>query len=149
MPGTSIFNGLRHDVSYAGRMLRKRPVTTLVVVLSLALGIGANTAIFGLINAVLLKRLPVQHPEQLMQLARVSNQDVSESFPYPAYALFREHAADLGDVFGFALRAVTVRDHEQTEKVALQLASDNYFQTLGVKPAQGRVWEAAPTTVSA
>ena len=77
---------LCRDVRYAARTLRKAPAFTAVAVLTLALGIGANTAIYGVINAVMLRPLPVERPQELISLATVYPDDVSRCFPMPRIA---------------------------------------------------------------
>src|SRR5205085_5839776 len=133
-------DNLQRDLIYGLRMLRKSPGTSLVAIISLALGIGANTAIFGVLDTLLLKRLPVPHAEQLYQLWRLTDSSVSESFPYPVFEEFRNHEAELGEVFGFALRSLEVRNGSQSEQAAVQLVSDSYFSALGVQPEIGRLW---------
>jgi predicted permease len=150
---------LVQDLRYGMRMLARSPGFTAVVILSLALGIGANTAIFSLIDAVMLKMLPVRQPEQLVLLNWVSKghsyaiqgydgsdwedksgRDVGTSFSYPVYQAVRARNTAFSDVLGFA-------DADQPLNVnALGLSglakgeyvSGNYFSTLEVGPALGR-----------
>src|SRR5205085_4660409 len=89
---------------------------------------------------LLLKRLPVPHAEQRYQMWRLTDSSVSESFPYPVFEEFRNHEAELGEVFGFALRSLEVRNGSQSEQAAVQLVSDSYFSALGVQPEIGRLW---------
>ena len=140
-------------------MLAKHPGFTAVAVLTLALGIGANTGIFTVLREVVLKRLPVPHPEQLVLLyspgpksGHVSSDESSkpgeegaESFSYPMYAELRDH----NDVFaGLACKAdisVNLAFRGQTERTRADIVSGNYFQTLGVAAAIGRTFEPADT----
>ena len=104
------------DIRYGARLLRRSPVLTAVAVLSLGLGIGANTAIFSMLNAILIKSLPVEKPEQLRVLSWVgtnasmpnfsgsinateTGQRSSGSFPFPMYRDFRDHARGFSEVF--------------------------------------------------
>src|SRR5579863_10057032 len=92
---------LAHDIRYAFRLLRQSPVFTAVGVCSLALGIGANTAIFTLINAVLLRWLPVKNPQELVVLARNPSHP-NNSFNYPDYRFIRDHNQSYSGVLAFS-----------------------------------------------
>ncbi len=134
------------DLRYAVRTLRKAPLFTTVAVLSLALGIGANTAIFTLVNQLILQMLPVRNPEQLVMLAGRGQHYGSNNGPnalsYPMYQDIR----DKNQVFqGMFCRNVTNFNlsHEgRTELVNGELVSGNYFPVLGVGAALGRVFTA-------
>jgi len=134
------------DARYGLRMLRKNPGFTAVAVLTLALGIGANTAIFTVINAVMLRALPVQHPEQLVAVgdpARVYSWGTgtprTDVFSYPLYREVRDH----NDVFSSLLASSNLGNLQMVmeggpEKVSGRLVTGNYFQTLGVEALLGR-----------
>ena len=130
------------DVRYAIRTLRRTPGFSLVVILTLGLGIGANTAIFSLMDQVLLRLLPVKNPRELVQLdgpgtfrGRTSN---DRSFSYPMYVDLR----DRNDVFaGLVARfgaSATLTARNQAERVDVELVSGNTFDVLGVSPVLGR-----------
>jgi putative ABC transport system permease protein len=129
-----------NDLRYATRMLGKSPAFTAVVVLSLALGIGANTAIFSLIDAVLLKMLPVQNPEQLVQLTWTgSDGRRDDSFSYPGFEEFRDHSPVFSGVFAFeSLGRVNVGVNGRGELAVGQVVSGNYYSVLGVNAIVGR-----------
>ena len=157
--GVPMIETLLQDVRYGLRMLAKSPGFTAVIVLSLALGIGANTAIFSLIDAVMLNSLPVKHPEQLVLLNWVSKGDsyvignydgssygdktgrnVGTSFSYPIYEAVRSRNDAFSDVLGFAEadQPMNVMASGQSGLAKSAYVSGNYFSTLGVGAALGR-----------
>ncbi len=139
------------DASYGLRMLRKNPAFTLVAVITLALGIGANTAIFSLINAVILSTLPVKRPNELVIVGDPARaNDVSMGTPQPdlySYPLYRE-LRDRNSVFtGLAASGEVHRCKVETERPGLiteqataTLVTGNYFPILGVDAKMGRVF---------
>lgn len=136
----------RQDVRYALRTLRQSPVFTAVAVGSLALGIGANTAIFTLIDAILLRWLPVQNPQELVVLSRNPNRPNS-SFNYPDYRYVRDNSQSYAGVMAFSGggRPVgfTRPGKSGSQLVSLSMVSGNYFDVLGVIPAVGRLFNPA------
>ena len=131
---------LSQDVRYGFRMLRKSPGFTTVAVFTLALGIGANTAIFSLVDAVLLRMLPVQKPEQLFRLTSVDKEGrINDSFSYPTFKLLAANNQTLSGLIAFhPLRSVDFVVSGKAELARAQAVSDTYFTTLGVKPILGR-----------
>jgi predicted permease len=146
---------LWQDVRYGLRMLAKNPGFTLIAILTLALGIGANTAIFSLLNQVLLRRLPVRHPEELVILkspgpkrGRVWNDgDDSEIFSYPLYKGIAKNTKVFDGVIGKFDFAASIANHGQTDRGSGELVTGNYFDVLGVGPALGRVLSQADDDV--
>src|SRR5450759_5122745 len=132
------------DLRFALRSLRRSPLFTLVAVASLALGIGANTAIFTLIDQLMLRLLPVARPEQLVMIWSTGPHMGSNRGPrmasYPMYQDFQKQAQAFSSVFCRFGTAVSLSFSGQTERVDAELVSGNYFQTLGVRPAIGRVF---------
>jgi predicted permease len=131
------------DLRYATRQLAKRPAFTVLALLIIALGVGANSAIFSVVNAVLLKPLPVESPDELVEIYSVEE---GESFPaassYPDYLsvkarddLFSGVIAYTPHFFGLALAG-------QSEAVFGELVSGDYFDVLGVRPIPGRAFRA-------
>jgi len=135
------------DLKFAARSLRKSPMFTLVAAASLALGIGANTAIFTLTDQLILRLLPVHDPEQLVMIwstePHLGNNRGPRASSYPMYQDFQKKAAAFSYVFCRYATPLSVSFHGQTERVEGELVSGNYFQALGVKPAIGRVFTPA------
>ncbi|HZM87434.1 MAG TPA: ABC transporter permease [Blastocatellia bacterium] len=130
---------LLQDLRYGARMLVKRPGLTAIAVVTLALGIGANTAIFSLVNTALLRPLPVDKPEQLVSLNTASV--TGEAFPtlsYPNYRDFRDRNDVLEGLLCYRFSPVSLSNNGVNERLWTYLASGNYFDLLGVKPAAGR-----------
>ncbi len=130
------------ELRYALRMLRKSPVFTAIAVLSLAVGMGANTAIFSLVDQILLRLLPVKEPEQLTMLAMKGMHYGSNwggnALSYPMYSDFRDNNQVFSGMFCRFPSAASLTFGGQTERVAAELVSGTYFQVLGVGAAMGR-----------
>jgi hypothetical protein len=127
------------DFRYGARMLLKNPGFSCVAALTLALGIGANTAIFSLIDAVLLKSLPVSNPERMVLLGRALDGNVGAQFPYRTYKQIRDQNEVLyGLIAWHPLRLSVSVDNRAEPAVAGQLVSGNYYSVLGVNAALGR-----------
>jgi predicted permease len=136
------------DITFGLRMLAKSPGFTAIAVITLALGIGANTAIFSLMNQILLRQLPVKNPNELVILrapgpvtGHVSDDgDYAESFSYPMYKGLRDNnSVFTGTLARFSFSA-SVASKGQTDRATGELVSGNYFEVLGVQPAVGRVF---------
>jgi predicted permease len=139
------------DIRYGVRMLLKRPGFTLIAVLSLALGIGANTAIFSLLDAVLLRTLPVREPQKLVLFGNGKDQGVTNSFPdesvdlfsYPFYRKVEQRSDLFAGVAGQMSIIWTVHGFvnasSEIEKMQVQLVTGNYFPVLSVNASLGRV----------
>src|SRR6266576_3783199 len=127
------------DVRYALRSLQKTPGFTLAVVLTLSLGIGANTGIFSIINALLLRDLPhVTRPEELLLIGRTINNDGFDTFSYPDYVDLRAESRAFQDIAAITTAPVHVSGAVATERVRGGIVSGNYFTVLGTTPAHGR-----------
>ena len=150
-------HNLIQDLRYGIRMLLKQKGLTAVALLSLALGIGANTALFSIVDAMLLKMLPVKEPERLVLFNSMAPQDftvgsyngsghkdeatgyqVRTSFPYQTYQRMREQPGPLSDVFAFGGVGMNVSAGGQAEVANGQAVSGNYYAALGVQPTLGR-----------
>jgi len=139
---------LIQDLRYGVRTLLKQPGFTTIAVVTLALGIGANTAIFSLLHQVLLRALPVRQPEQLVVLAspgpkqgRTSSdtRDGAESFSYPMYRDLRERNEVFSGLMARYSIPLNVTFQGQSEGASGEVVSGNYFNVLGVTPALGRM----------
>jgi predicted permease len=140
--GLPMLETFLQDLRFAARMLRRNLGVTVIVVLTLALGVGANTAIFGLVNGLLLQRLPVPAAEQIAALVIQSGDSSlgALGFSYPQFVEFREQTAPICEVFGSATAwrlNFTAEGHSDT--LTIGGVSSNYFSALGVKPALGRL----------
>ncbi len=132
---------LAADIRYARRTMRRNPGLTLTAVLSLALGIGANTAIFSLMNAILLKTLPVKDPASLAVLTSYTKDDRVGDFGYGDYLAIRgEKGAFSGIMAASTLAQVTAGIGAESETVQRKIVSRNYFSVLEVRPAFGRTF---------
>ena len=126
------------DLRYAIRMLLKAPGFTTVAVISLALGIGANTAIFSLTDAVLLRNLPVKEPGKLYQIAHSGDRGIDEGNNFPLFEQIRNHNQSFSEVMAFNPNQWKVTVDGETEIVSGQVVTGNYFSVLGVNPIIGR-----------
>jgi len=133
--------GLLQDLRYALRQLRKSPGFAVVAVLTLALGIGANTGIFTLVNAVLLKSLPVPDPEQLFLVRQSGRFAENTRFSYPVFQNMRSAMPESASLAAMTWPAdfYSSLGNGQPEMVQGQLVSGNYFQTLETYAALGRL----------
>jgi predicted permease len=134
------------DLRLAIRGLRRSPLFATVAILSLALGIGANTAIFTLIDQILLRKLPVTAPDQLVMVyqqgSNMGSNMGSRMHSYPLYQDLQKRAEPLAEVLCRRLVSASISVDNQTERVEAEMVSGNYFSMLGVKPAIGRVFNS-------
>ena len=127
-----------HDLRFALRLFGKSPGFTAAVVASLALGIGANTAIFTLMDAVMWRMLPVGNPESLLAVGRQEGSSVFPGFTYGQYRLIRDNNP-MSELAGYSTAPINVSvDGPPEPSVQGQLVSGNYFSLLGVSPVIGR-----------
>ena len=135
-----------HDLRLALRGLGRSPLFAAVAILSLALGIGANTAIFTLIDQILLRQLPVRDPESLVMLYQQGPHNGSNMgtrmHSYPIYRQYQQRAEPLSEVLARRLVQTSVSVDNQTERLDAELVSGNYFTMLGVSPAAGRLFSS-------
>ncbi|MBA3258100.1 MAG: ABC transporter permease, partial [Gemmatimonadales bacterium] len=129
---------LRQDVRYALRSLAKAPGFTAVVLLTLALGIGANTAIFSVVNAVLLRPLPYHQPEQMAVVRETYGEGLKGTVSGPNFVDWRTRNRSFEHLSAYRTRALTLLGEDDPEEVAAALVSSNFFQMLGLPPVVGR-----------
>lgn len=128
------------DLRYGVRMLMKRPGFTLVAVLSLSLGLGANTAIFSLVNTLLLRPLPVQAPEQLVALNSAGEgRGMFSNFSYLNYRDLSDRNTVFSDLIGYRIAPLNVSHDGVNERRWGYQATGNYFAALGVSASLGRM----------
>lgn len=127
------------DLRYGVRMLAKRPGFTLVAVLSLALGLGANTAIFSLVNTLVLRPLPVRQPEQLVALNNAGGNQMFSNFSYLNYRDLRDRNDVFSDLLGYRILPLSLSHDGVNERRWGYEVTGNYFAALGVQPALGRL----------
>jgi predicted permease len=142
------FDHLKKDLVYASRQIRSAPVWAATIILSLALGIGANTAIFSLADQTLLRMIPVQKPEELVLLdwhgAFIGGGVGSDNLlPYPFYQDLRKENDVFADMFARHPTTVHLSVGGDPEHVGAEIVSGSYFPTLGVQPALGRLFTDA------
>ncbi len=153
---SSIFGNLR----YALRQLKKSPGFTVTAVLTLALGIGASTAIFSLFDQALLRSLPVRNPQELvlLQFSGDNSGHVNEQggdhpgahpyFSYPMYRDLRDKTSVFDGLIATAVGNAGVSWHNSAEAVPAEIVSGNYFDVLGVRPAVGRLFAGSDETAA-
>jgi putative ABC transport system permease protein len=140
--GVYFVETLAQDIRYALRILGRTPVITAIAILSLALGIGANTAIFSLIDSVMLRFLPVQKPDELVQLLRTTAASQSEhtsSFTNPLWEQVRDHQDVFTSSFAWSQTQFDLAQGGAVRNTNGIFASGDYFTALGVRPAAGRL----------
>jgi len=136
-----------NDLRFAVRGLVRSPLFSIVAILSLALGIGANTAIFTLIDQILLRKLPVKSPDELVMLYQQGAHNGSNvgmrMHSYPIYQEYQKRAEPLAEVICRRLVEASVSIDNQTERLEAEMVSGNFFSMLGVPAAIGRVFNSA------
>jgi predicted permease len=149
--GWTFLDRLKQDLVYALRGMRRSPGFAATAVLSLALGIGANTAIFSLIDAVLLRWLPVRDPQGLVQIIiRRPNPEPLESFAYPLIRAMADHHEIFSSLCGFSSgNRVAVRRGDSVESAPVSWVTGGYYATLGLQPAAGRLLEESDDRLGA
>ena len=138
---------LFQDLRYAVRAMFKSPGFSAIAIVSLALGIGANTSIFSVVNALLLKPLPYTNPDQLAQVFRQSEEpgkgfQASELWSYPKFTALRDNSESFDQLAAVSNQNFAVTDSDNPERLSTEIVSASYFPLLGVKAAIGRTFAA-------
>ena len=141
-PGkASAMDKLLQDFRFAVRVLASRPLFTATALLSLALGIGANTAVFSLVNAAMLRSLPVDDPDSLVVVLEQRGEGrINHNFAYPDFVDYRDRVAALGDLAAYSFVQVSIGSEGDGERAAGLHVSGNYFDLLGVEAHVGRTF---------
>jgi predicted permease len=129
---------LSQDVSFAVRLLRRSPLFAVTAILSLSAGIGANAAIFSLVNGLLLRDLRVSHPGQLVEVDRVTPRGRGSSFSYPAYEMLRDGNTVFSGVIAMSMMPLEGAIGSTDRPPSGRFVSGNFFDVLGVTPLLGR-----------
>src|SRR5262245_28876373 len=131
---------LWQDLRYGARMLLKKPGFTLTAIITLGLGIGANTAIFSLVNTVMMRPLPVAQPERIVEVTPLAKEASIGAFSYPFYKDFRDKNEVFDGLAAYRPTPMSLSRNGVNERVWGYLASGNYFDMLGVRASKGRVF---------
>jgi predicted permease len=133
------------DLRYAARALRHNPGFAATAVFSLALGIGANTALFSMLDALLLRLLPVEQPHHLFRLSIATQSGRQDSLAYPLLRRIRKESKLFSGVFGMSSRSEQIEERGQTVPARVEVVTGEYFDVLGVTAARGRTFHLADT----
>ncbi len=139
MVGNS-FASLVHDVRYAIRVLAKSPGFSIIAILTLALGIGANTAIFSVVNGVLINPLPFHHPDQLVSVFQKIPNFENASISYPNFLDWRRMNTTFADMASYRSAGFTLTGSGEPERLHGEMISAGFFEILGVNPLLGRTF---------
>ena len=131
---------LRQDLRYGARMLAKKPLFTIIAIVTLALGIGANTAIFSVVNAVLLRSLPYHKPDQLIVLSAANSTGDRDTLSIPEVQEFQAQMPSLEDLTAFQSQSVNLTGGERPDRVRGAFVSANFFKVFNLTPVVGRTF---------
>lgn len=131
---------LRQDLRYGARMLAKKPLFSIIAVLTLSLGIGANTAIFSVVNAVLLRNLPYHHAKQLVVVASSSPSGDRDGLSVPDLQDYQAQMPALEDLTGFQSQSVNVTGSDRPDRVRGAFVTSNFFKVFNLSPLIGRTF---------
>ena len=150
LTGRFLMRNLDQDLRYALRLFRRTPGFTATIVLTLALGIGANTAIFSVVDALLFKPLPYPHANRLYAMTLANDTPMGMQYwPYPKYAAFAKTQDAFDETAAYGRTALIVNAGDQPLRVETEIVSSSYFTLFGVSPALGRAFTADEESVPA
>jgi putative ABC transport system permease protein len=150
LKGRSPMHNVGQDVRYAIRLLRKSPGFTVTIVLTLALGIGANTALFSVVDALLFKPLPYPGADRLYAIALANDTPQGYHYwPYPKYAAFAREQAVFEGTAAYAKTELTITAGDEPRRLEAEAVSAGYFPLLGVSAALGRAFTPQENEVAA
>jgi len=145
MQGIRLIDTLFQDLRYASRMLRKNPGFTLIAVITLSLGIGANTAIFSFLEGIILRPLPYRQPEQIVILRQQLTKSGIEQMDFSVSEIndYRRQNSALSAVVEYHTDQSVLQDHATAERVQTGVVSADFFDFFGVSPILGRSFLAS------
>src|SRR5687768_6259158 len=132
-----LLTDVRTDLLYVARLIRRNPAIAVIVIASMALGIGANTLVFSVLNALVLQPLPVSEPAQIVFVENANREFPSQSFPN--YRDLRDRNDAFAGLVGYRISPMNVESADGAAREWGYLATGNYFDVLGVTAAAGRV----------
>jgi predicted permease len=144
--GVPALDALRIDLRHALRLFRKSPTFTAVAVLTLALGIGANTALFSIVNAVLLRPLPYAHADRLLAVSVATSARPISLVSYREYLAVRDQAASIESVGLWLTQSVNLTGGESPERITGNFVTGSFFDALGLTPERGRFFTEDEST---
>lgn len=138
-----MFTFARDDIRFGLRMLAKNPGFAATAILTLAVGIGLNTAVFSLVNAMLFNPLPVRAPQELAGIYDTTpGQTIYEPVSYPDYKDLRDQSSSFSGLIGYSLTSLALDRGDESQIVTGEQVTENYFETLGVPAALGRTFQS-------
>ena len=150
---TAVLEDVRHDVRYTLRMLRANPAFAAIAILILAIGIGATTAIFSVVNATLLRPLPFRDPDRLMSVflrmpVQYGSGEIDMLWSYPKYQVYLDNTRTISESAIHVAEAFTIAGEDGADRVLGESVSARYFQILGVQPQRGRFFSDSDDQVA-
>lgn len=150
----SVMDTVWQDVRFSWRLTRRRPLVSVVAITSLVVGMGLTAVVFAILNAAVIRPLPVHAPDDLVVVLERRATSVNHNLSYPSYQDYRAQQRTLSDVIAVSPTQLSLRMGDRTEIVTAELVTGGYFTTLGIRPVSGRTlnddddkWGRAPVAV--